>query len=141
MTDYYVLFSQFLEALPTYLLNGLLATSLDHAVSLTDVECRVPVKRFAGHARAVTCCEWSGPFKMAATGGADGLILLWNPYSGRPLATLAKHDAPLVGLCLSERDHVLISADTAKVVKVRVPAGGGGWWRLGAVWWRLRAAP
>jgi hypothetical protein len=26
MTDYYVLFSQFLEALPTYLLNGLLAT-------------------------------------------------------------------------------------------------------------------
>ncbi len=46
MTDYFVLFSQFLEALPTYLLNGLLATVYwlaDSGAALISIACAVGI--------------------------------------------------------------------------------------------------
>ena len=46
MTDYYVLFSQFIEALPTYLLNGLLATIYwlaDSGAALISIACAMVI--------------------------------------------------------------------------------------------------
>ena len=51
MTDYYVLFSQFLEALPTYLLNGLLATIYwlaDSGAALISIACAAGIGRPVG---------------------------------------------------------------------------------------------
>ena len=41
-----------------------------------------------GHAKGVTCVEWSRTYKFIASGSLDRLIMLWNPFSQQPLATL-----------------------------------------------------
>ncbi len=72
----------------------------------------------------MTCCEWISLFKLAASGGADRAVMLWNPFShGQPVARLLGHTAPLVALAADEHAHQLISLAADKVIKVCV--GGG----------------
>jgi hypothetical protein len=35
-------------------------------------------------------------YKMVVSGGLDKMLLLWNPYSCRPLGTMQGHAAPVV---------------------------------------------
>jgi hypothetical protein len=57
-------------------------------------------------------------YKMAISGGADRLLVLWNPFSSRPLGQLAGHVAPLVAVAVNEREHQVISAAADKTIKV-----------------------
>jgi hypothetical protein len=59
-------------------------------------------------------------YKMAISGGADRLLVLWNPFSSRPLGQLAGHAAPLVAVAVNEREHQVISAAADKTIKVRL---------------------
>jgi hypothetical protein len=61
-------------------------------------------------------------YKMAISGGADRLLVLWNPFSSRPLGQLAGHVAPLVAVAVNEREHQVISAAADKTIKVRLAA-------------------
>ncbi|WIA32779.1 hypothetical protein OEZ86_005963 [Tetradesmus obliquus] len=99
-------------------LSSLLAASLDKQLTMTDLERRIAVKTLSGHEKAVTCCAWSGMYKMAISGGADRLLVLWNPFSSRPLGQLAGHVAPLVAVAVNEREHQVISAAADKTIKV-----------------------
>jgi WD40 repeat protein len=72
----------------------------------------------AGHTKGVHCVAWSRLFRVLASGGADGRVTLWNPFSCRPLGALAGHAAPLVGLVDNEADMQLVSASEDGVVKV-----------------------
>jgi hypothetical protein len=92
-----------------------------------EISCRTVMCctcHLAGHEKSVTCCAWSGMYKMAISGGADRLLVLWNPFSSRPLGQLAGHVSPLVAVAVNEREHQVISAATDKTIKVRlfVPA-------------------
>eukprot|EP00775_Hariotina_reticulata_P006349 gene6349-6582_t len=98
-------------------LNSLLAASLDKKLTMTDVERCIAVKQLQGHDKAVTCCAWSSCYKMVASGGEDCKLLLWNPFSCRPLGTLAGHAAALVSVTVNDRDHQVISADANKTIK------------------------
>ncbi|KAF6253190.1 WD40-repeat-containing domain protein [Scenedesmus sp. NREL 46B-D3] len=99
-------------------LSSLLSASLDKRLTMTDLERRVAVKTLIGHEKSVTCCAWSGMHKMAVSGGADRLLVLWNPFSSRPLGQLAGHAAPLVAVAVNERHHQVISAAADKTIKV-----------------------
>jgi WD40 repeat protein len=62
------------------------------------VEDRVPLKVLEGHVKGVTAVSWSPLYKFVASGGQDRRIMLWNPFSLKPLATLQVGRA---GICLS----------------------------------------
>ena len=52
------------------------------------VACRLLSPALQGHAKGVTCVEWSRTYKFIASGSLDRLVMLWNPFSQQPLATL-----------------------------------------------------
>ncbi len=64
------------------------------------------------------CCDWSSKFNMLATGGADRLLILWNPFSCKPLAQLTGHSAPIQRVTVNEENHQIISLSSDKVIKV-----------------------
>lgn len=50
--------------------------------------CQLLSPALQGHAKGVTCVEWSRTYKFIASGSLDRLVMLWNPFSQQPLATL-----------------------------------------------------
>ena len=50
--------------------------------------CQLLSSALQGHAKGVTCVEWSRTYKFIASGSLDRLVMLWNPFSQQPLATL-----------------------------------------------------
>ena len=47
-----------------------------------------PKFRLAGHADEVRSIVFSPDGKVVATGGADGLVILWDPATGKELVRL-----------------------------------------------------
>jgi WD40 repeat protein len=48
----------------------------------------VPIKVLEGHAKGVSAVDWSSAYKFIASGSQDRRIMMWNPFSLKPLATL-----------------------------------------------------
>ena len=73
-------------------ISGLIGASLGRAGAICAVEpfdSLPTVQLFLqGHAKGVTCVEWSRTYKFIASGSLDRLVMLWNPFSQQPLATL-----------------------------------------------------
>lgn len=113
-------------------LNSCAASAVCAALSVFSVSCQLLTQALtpscaaasaaltstAGHDKSVTCCTWSGVYKMAVSGGADRQLILWNPFSCRPLGSLSGHVAPLVAVALNERQHQVVSAAADKTIKV-----------------------
>ncbi len=49
---------------------------------------RVGVKVLQGHLKGVSCVDWSPMYKFIVSGSQDRRVMLWNPFSLKPLATL-----------------------------------------------------
>ena len=119
-------------------LNSIVSTSADASLSILDVEnrflyrqlyrsvrsihiARFPERRLVGHTRGVNACGWSSFYKFICSGGQDRLVILWNPFSLKPLASLIGHAAPVVSVAVHDRGNQLISLSADKCIKVHRP--------------------
>ena len=97
--------------------------SLSPTVSIRAIHiARFPERRLLGHTRGVNACGWSSFYKFICSGGQDRVIILWNPFSLKPLASLIGHAAPIVSVAVHDRGNQLISLSADKCIKVCRPA-------------------
>lgn len=92
----------------------LASTSLDEKVNLYDVEKRLPIGFFGGHARPTSRVLFhpSGRALISATGGGfagPAEIKVWSP-DGDELASLEGHEARITSLAISPDGKMLASA-------------------------------
>ena len=78
-----------------------------------------------GHEGAVTSVAWAPNGKSIATGGSDGTVRIWNATEGKPTGTVARHDAPLVGVVYMKHGRMIASVD-AKGSLTTTPVDGNG---------------
>jgi WD40 repeat protein len=100
-------------------LNCVIAGSLDKLISITDAEERVRLKVLDGHMKGVTSVDWSPIYKFVCSGAQDRKIILWNPFSQRPLAQLTGHATSVQQVLVNDKDNQIISLGSDKTVKVR----------------------
>lgn len=65
--------------------------SISHMPALTQnhtADERVPLKTLVGHIKGVNTVDWSPIYKFVVSGGQDRRVILWNPFSQKPLAQL-----------------------------------------------------
>jgi len=66
-------------------------------------------KRFGNEEKQTTCVAFSREGMMLATGGADKIIYLWDPTTGKELGRLIGHEKEVYRLAFSADGHKLIS--------------------------------
>ncbi|KAL6759826.1 quinon protein alcohol dehydrogenase-like superfamily [Haematococcus lacustris] len=97
-------------------MNAVMACSLDKTISITDAEERVPLKLLQGHLKGVNTVDWSKSYKCIASGAQDKRVMLWNPFSQRPLATLHGHAASVQSVMVVDNQVISVSSD--KMIKL-----------------------
>jgi WD40 repeat protein/tRNA A-37 threonylcarbamoyl transferase component Bud32 len=79
----------------------------------------------AGHnVQGTTVLAYSPDSARLASGGADGMIRLWNANSGEPLKTIRAHDSTVTGVAFSPDGLLLASSSWDKSVKIWEAATG-----------------
>lgn len=102
-------------------LQAMVTSSLDGEINLCDIQYN---KRKDGrdavrlHKKGVHSWCWCERHKFFASGGADRVIILWNPYTQKAMNQLHGHNAPVLDVLVNEAQHQLISMSQDKVVKV-----------------------
>eukprot|EP00210_Caulerpa_lentillifera_P000727 g704.t1 len=99
-------------------LNCIISASTDSTLTVMDTEQRTPLKRLIGHKKGVNTCAWSSFYKFVCSGGQDRTLILWNPFSQKPLTTLLGHAAPILAITVHDTRNALISLSTDKCIKV-----------------------
>ncbi len=97
-----------------------LSASSDKSLRLWDVGRGTMLKLLTGHADAVLCCAFSHkPIKLpglatatwlAASGGRDRMVRVWDTEGGKLLLTLKGHGAEVVSCAFSPAEPLLASA-------------------------------
>jgi serine/threonine protein kinase/tetratricopeptide (TPR) repeat protein/WD40 repeat protein len=89
-----------------------LAVLSNGVLRLWDLEHNRQVMAFdkPGHFTPVTCVAQHAGAGLVASGGGEGVILLWNRADGQLVRTLIAHAAPIVGLAFSPDGTHLASA-------------------------------
>lgn len=82
-----------------------------------------------GHAGMVMCGAFAPGGAVAATGGTDGRVLLWDGRSGASLGELPRHAGEVYGLAFSGDGDRIATACADKVVRVWRDGGAGVGWR------------
>jgi WD40 repeat protein len=83
---------------------------LDKAVFFWDVRQDAPVRVVPNaHVHKMTCCGINRRGTVAATGGADCVIKLWDLASGRPLGAFVGHTSTVNQLQFGPDDNQLAS--------------------------------
>ena len=83
-----------------------------------------PSLSFFGHRGGITAAALSGSRGLAATGGNDGIVRVWDLASGAPTAAVAQPaDAPVTIVALSADGRYVASA-AARTVRVATVADG-----------------
>eukprot|EP00930_Biecheleria_cincta_P037482 TRINITY_DN25736_c0_g1_i1.p1 TRINITY_DN25736_c0_g1~~TRINITY_DN25736_c0_g1_i1.p1 ORF type:complete len:1103 (-),score=189.58 TRINITY_DN25736_c0_g1_i1:90-3398(-) len=102
-------------------LQAMVTSSLDGEINLCDIQYN---KRKDGrdavrlHKKGVHSWCWCERHKFFASGGADRVIILWEPYTQKAINQLNGHNAPVLDVLVNEAQHQLISMSQDKVVKV-----------------------
>ncbi|OAG31867.1 hypothetical protein NEDG_00342 [Nematocida displodere] len=66
---------------------------------------------FSGHSSKVLCLMFDRSETVLFTGGEDGLIKMWDVYSGRALKAFREHTAPVFDFVISGDNKILVSCD------------------------------
>lgn len=69
-------------------------------------------------AQGVNAVDWSPLYKFVLTGSLDRRVIMWNPFSQKPLAVLHGHNAAVSSVVVNDRDNQIISLSTDHVIKV-----------------------
>ena len=100
-------------------LTGVLSSSTDHTVALTDVEKGVVIQRVKlhEHSRPIYSFDYHTYHNTLLTWGGRELHL-WNALTGAKLSSFSEHDSPIVSAVLNvERMHVYVLTES-KTIKV-----------------------
>lgn len=71
-----------------------------------------------GHVGPVDCVVLTDDGRIAASGGADGFVRVWDVRDPRPVAALRGHRGPVRGLALRAGSRQLFSASNDRTVKI-----------------------
>ena len=93
-------------------------TGLEGAASLIDLRKDEVVRTFAGHRDTLYAAELSPDGTIAATGGYDRQIILWDTSTGEKLRVLSGHNGAIYDLAFSSDGQVLASASADETVKL-----------------------
>lgn len=98
--------------------NYLLACVRDDTIQLIDLRMNTIVRSFSNEAFKVGC-DWSraafGPGgRLLAVGAADGVVFVWNTYSGRLETTLKDHTTAVTSVSWHPQSGLLASVDRGK---------------------------
>jgi WD40 repeat protein len=74
--------------------------------------------RITGHAAPVLGCAISPDARRIVTASEDQTLKLWEPHTGRELATLRGHDGPVVDCAFSPDASTIVSASWDSTVKL-----------------------
>jgi hypothetical protein len=78
-----------------------------------------------GHRGVVTSLAFNSSGELAASGGSEGVVRVWNTRSGAREPALLRHPAgPVAGLVFSADDRWLVSAGPTSVRVFALPVGG-----------------
>jgi serine/threonine protein kinase/WD40 repeat protein len=80
-----------------------------------------------GHLSPVTCVAQHEGARLVASGGDEGVVLLWDREDGRPRGALLGHTAPITALAFSPDGGRLVSAAADGTLIVWRPDGKRRW--------------
>lgn len=76
-----------------------------------------------GHGGDVKSCDWHPTKTVIATGSKDSFVKLWDPKSGRNIATLQGHYATVMQVQWNSNGNWLLSACRDQSLKVTESTG------------------
>lgn len=103
-------------------LQAMVTCGLDGDINCCDVHAnrtkdgRGPIPRL--HKKGVHTWCWCKSYKFFASGGLDRQVVIWNPYTQKPMNHLQGHNASILDILMHENQSQLISLSVDKVVKV-----------------------
>jgi WD40 repeat protein len=74
--------------------------------------------------RPIYAVSFNNDETFVATGGDDGIVRVWNPYTGSELGTLAGHTGPVSCVAFSPDGKILVSASDDHTIKIWNPYTG-----------------
>mmetsp|Transcript_37768 Transcript_37768/g.61203 ORF Transcript_37768/g.61203 Transcript_37768/m.61203 type:complete len:933 (-) Transcript_37768:1406-4204(-) len=97
---------------------SVVSSSMDNTIKVGDVEKKILKITLEGHVKGVYSFDWCRAYKFFASCGLERHIILWNPYTSKPMATLPGHNASVREVIINDRFNQLISLSVDKVIKV-----------------------
>jgi WD40 repeat protein len=79
---------------------GLVSSSLDSSIKVTDAERRQVLRTVSVHSKGVSCFAHCRAYSLVASGGLERTVVLWQASGGRPIGELRGHSAPITHLAL-----------------------------------------
>lgn len=76
------------------------------------------------HLQGTTAIAYSNDGRVLASGGADGMLKVWNAASGEPLHAITAHEAPISGVSFSPDGQLVATSSWDKTVKLWQAATG-----------------
>ena len=98
--------------------DALLTSSMDSTLQLTDFERRKVKWKVTDHLSGVYSFAFCRSYNFIASCGLERNVLLFNPFTGKSVGTLAGHSASVCDVIVNEADNQLISLSMDKVVKI-----------------------
>eukprot|EP00698_Gefionella_okellyi_P023237 TRINITY_DN7870_c0_g1_i1.p1 TRINITY_DN7870_c0_g1~~TRINITY_DN7870_c0_g1_i1.p1 ORF type:complete len:1084 (+),score=205.12 TRINITY_DN7870_c0_g1_i1:81-3332(+) len=97
---------------------GLVTCGMDGKLVLHDLDKWQPFNTLVGHKRNVTCFAYAPTARLLISGGFDRDVIVWNPYTQKPIWNLEGHKDSIVGIEVNEADSQIITIGADKVIKV-----------------------
>uniref|UniRef100_A0A7S1IYZ1 EF-hand domain-containing protein n=1 Tax=Eutreptiella gymnastica TaxID=73025 RepID=A0A7S1IYZ1_9EUGL len=113
---------QISRILMTNFLGGVLTSSWDTTIKLTNLEANCVLRTLGGAMnskgpqKGIVGMDWSEETKLISSVGGDRIVYIWNPFIGNPVFKLEGHTAPLVDCAFNDYQLVTLAMD--KIVKV-----------------------
>ena len=111
-------------------LGGVVSCGSDNAIVIFEVPFRTNpenknwvvrkrvLEHSRGHQKGVKCFEWVQTFKLIVSGGLERELIVWNPYTCKPVLTLNGHTSGIQMMQLNAEYEQLISLSLDRVIKV-----------------------